>query len=119
MSETIPLWLPIAYTLFLLVLVPAMARAQDRAQALQRSRRALEEMVVEGIGIDPHNQPLVLLRDADRKTFLPIWIGPFEADAIALAAHFKAPILVSRELLDKVGQSLEQPVQPRPGEVRL
>ena len=40
------------------------------------------------------------------------------SDAIALAIHFKAPMLVSSELLDKVGQSLDQ--QPRkPGELRL
>jgi bifunctional DNase/RNase len=40
------------------------------------------------------------------------------SDAIALAVHFKAPMLVSSELLDKVGQSLDQ--QPRrPGETRL
>ncbi|HYC48438.1 MAG TPA: bifunctional nuclease family protein [Burkholderiales bacterium] len=41
------------------------------------------------------------------------------SDAIALAAHFKAPVLVSRELLDKFGQSLEQPVKSKPGETRL
>ena len=40
------------------------------------------EMVVEGIGIDPRNQPLVLLRDEGRKTFVPIWIGPAEAVSI-------------------------------------
>jgi bifunctional DNase/RNase len=40
------------------------------------------------------------------------------SDAIALAIHFKAPMLVSSELLEKVGQSLDQ--QPRrPGETRL
>ena len=41
------------------------------------------------------------------------------SDAIALAIHFKAPMLVSRELLDKAGQSPEAPVVPRPGERRL
>ena len=45
---------------------------------------AMIEMVVEGIGIDPHNQPLVLLRDAERKTFVPIWIGPAEAVSIQM-----------------------------------
>ena len=40
------------------------------------------------------------------------------SDAIALAIHFKAPMLVSSDLLEKVGQSLDQ--QPRrPGETRL
>jgi len=41
------------------------------------------------------------------------------SDAIALAIHFKAPILVNRELLDKAGQSLDQPATPKPGERRL
>ena len=37
------------------------------------------------------------------------------SDAIALAIHFKAPVLVSRELLEKAGQPLEL----KPGERRL
>jgi hypothetical protein len=40
------------------------------------------------------------------------------SDAIALAIHFKAPVLVSSELLEKVGQSLDQAPR-RPGETRL
>jgi len=43
---------------------------------------AMIEMLVEGIGLDPENRPLVLLRDEDRKTFVPIWIGPAEAMSI-------------------------------------
>ena len=41
------------------------------------------------------------------------------SDAIALAAHFKAPVLVSKELLEKAGQPIGQPVTPKPGEMRL
>lgn len=41
------------------------------------------------------------------------------SDAIALAIHFKAPVLVSKELLEKAGQSLDQPAAPKPGERRL
>ena len=41
------------------------------------------------------------------------------SDAIALAIHFRAPILVNRELLDKAGQALDQPAAPKPGERRL
>lgn len=43
---------------------------------------AMIEMTVEGIGIDPQNNPLVLLRDEARSTFVPIWIGLSEAVAI-------------------------------------
>ena len=41
------------------------------------------------------------------------------SDAIALAIHFNAPILVSAELLDKAGQSLDEPATRKPGETRL
>ena len=41
------------------------------------------------------------------------------SDAIALAIHFKAPLLVSRETFEKAGQSLEAPHAPKPGERRL
>lgn len=43
------------------------------------------EMQVGGIGFDPRNlSPIVLLRDAEELNFLPIWIGVFEAAAIAM-----------------------------------
>ena len=49
------------------------------------------EMVVEGIGMDPHNNPLVLLRDEERKTFVPIWIGAAEAMSIQMELDNKQP----------------------------
>ena len=49
------------------------------------------EMTVEGIGIDPQNNPLVLLRDAERKTFVPIWIGPAEAISIQWELDHRQP----------------------------
>lgn len=42
------------------------------------------EMKVEGIGIDQQNNPLVLLRDETRRTFIPIWIGLSEAVSIQM-----------------------------------
>ena len=41
------------------------------------------------------------------------------SDAIALAIHFNAPMLVSRKLLDEVGRSLEDVAEPKAGETRL
>jgi uncharacterized protein len=52
---------------------------------------AMIEMTVEGIGIDPHNNPLVLLRDAERKMFVPIWIGPAEAISIQWELDHRQP----------------------------
>jgi bifunctional DNase/RNase len=41
------------------------------------------------------------------------------SDAIALAVHFKAPVLVSRELLEKTGKVLDEPAPVAPGGTRL
>ena len=44
----------------------------------------LLEMRVFGLAIDPfNNTPIIILKDADDKNVLPIWIGPLEASAIA------------------------------------
>ena len=41
------------------------------------------------------------------------------SDAIALAIHFKAPMLVSQDLVDKHGASLDDPQrEPKPGDLR-
>ena len=43
------------------------------------------KMDVKALIVDPiANVPVVILRDADEKNFLPIWVGVFEANAIAL-----------------------------------
>lgn len=52
---------------------------------------AMIEMTVEGIGIDPSNNPLVLLRDAERRVFVPIWIGHAEAVSIQMELDEKQP----------------------------
>ena len=42
-------------------------------------------MEVKALIVDPiANMPVVILRDDDEKNFLPIWVGVFEANAIAL-----------------------------------
>jgi len=44
----------------------------------------LLEMKVSGLTIDPFtNVPIVILKDADEKNVLPVWIGVLEASAIA------------------------------------
>ena len=43
------------------------------------------KMIVKALIVDPiANMPVVILRDAEDKNFLPIWVGVFEANAIAL-----------------------------------
>lgn len=43
---------------------------------------ALIEMTVEGIGMAPSDNPLILLRNADSQALLNIWVGPIEAISI-------------------------------------
>jgi bifunctional DNase/RNase len=43
------------------------------------------EMKVRGLALDPmSNMPMIILRDEEDKRSLPIWVGIFEANAIAL-----------------------------------
>jgi uncharacterized protein len=45
----------------------------------------LNEMVVESVRVHMlSSQHVVILRDAARERYLPIWIGPWEANAIAM-----------------------------------
>ena len=43
------------------------------------------EMIIRGLMMDPvTNMPIVILKDLDDNTLLPIWVGVYEANAIAL-----------------------------------
>lgn len=59
------------------------------------------QMEIGGLGFDPRNlSPLVLLRDQEERNFLPIWIGIFEAAAIAMEMqNFKPPRPMTHDLL--------------------
>ena len=49
-------------------------------------------MRVKGLMLDPSSKtPIVLLQEADSERFLPIWIGVFEANAIALSLEGLEP----------------------------
>ena len=52
----------------------------------------LVEMFIKGLMIDPvTSMPIVILRDADNQRTLPIWVGPVEANAIALQIENVSP----------------------------
>ena len=52
----------------------------------------LVEMQIKGLMLDPvTNVPIVILRDADGQRVLPIWVGPTEANAIALQIENLSP----------------------------
>ena len=50
------------------------------------------EMTIKGLMVDPvTNMPIVILHDKEGKRVLPIWVGIFEANAIALQIENVAP----------------------------
>jgi uncharacterized protein len=74
----------------------------------------LIEMQVKGLMIDPvQSVPIIILRDADNQRALPIWVGPVEANAIALQIENVAPARpmthdLLRNLLEELGASLRR-----------
>jgi len=73
---------------------------------------ALVKMEIKGLLMDPvSNMPVVILRDADDGLFLPIWVGLFEANAIALEMEkIATPRPMTHDLLKNVLSELEAQV---------
>src|SRR5215475_5792968 len=71
------------------------------------------EMSIKGLMVDPiTNMPIVILRDKDGQKVLPIWVGIFEANAIALQIENVAtPRPMTHDLLRNVIQDLNATVQ--------
>jgi uncharacterized protein len=76
----------------------------------------LVEMWIKGLMIDPvQNVPIVILRDAENQRALPIWVGPVEANAIALQIENVSPARplthdLLRNLLQELGATLARVV---------
>ncbi len=70
------------------------------------------EMQLGGLGFDPKNMsPIVLLKDMEERNFLPIWIGMFEAAAIAMELQeFKPPRPMTHDLMAKIITDLKAKV---------
>jgi bifunctional DNase/RNase len=62
------------------------------------------KMEIKGLLMDPvSNMPVVILRDRDDGMFLPIWVGIFEANAIALEMEkIATPRPMTHDLLKNV-----------------
>ncbi len=71
------------------------------------------EMTIKGLMVDPiTNMPIVILRDEDGERVLPIWVGIFEANAIALQIENVAtPRPMTHDLLRNVIQDLKAAVE--------
>ena len=66
-------------------------------------------MSIKGLMLDPmSNSPIVVLKDDDEKLFLPIWVGIFEANAIALQLeNITTPRPMTHDLLREMIQRLD------------
>jgi bifunctional DNase/RNase len=75
---------------------------------------ALEiEMTIKGLMIDPiTNMPIIVLRDQEGQKVLPIWVGVFEANAIALQIeNVQTPRPMTHDLLKSVLDNLHAVVE--------
>ena len=67
------------------------------------------EMAIKGLMVDPiTNMPIIILRDRDGQRVLPIWVGIFEANAIALQMeNVSTPRPMTHDLLRNVIEDLK------------
>lgn len=70
-------------------------------------------MTLHGLVVDPSSKlPIVLLKQSGGSALLPIWIGSFEANAIALHLEgIEPPRPLTHDLLASVLQNLDATVQ--------
>jgi bifunctional DNase/RNase len=71
------------------------------------------EFSIKGMILDPvNNSPVVILQDKAETTILPIWIGIFEANAIALELeHIETPRPMTHDLIRSLLQHLDTGVE--------
>jgi len=71
------------------------------------------EMTIKGLMIDPiTNMPIIILRDQDGQRILPIWVGVFEANAIALQIeNVQTPRPMTHDLLKNIIDDLSAQVE--------
>jgi len=71
------------------------------------------EMSIKGLMVDPiSNMPIVILRDKEGGRTLPIWVGMFEANAIALQIeNIATPRPMTHDLLRNVIHDLKASVE--------
>lgn len=71
------------------------------------------EMTIKGLMVDPiTNMPIIVLRDQEGQRLLPIWVGVFEANAIALQIEeVQTPRPMTHDLLKNVINDLAARVE--------
>jgi hypothetical protein len=74
-----------------------------------RKNKDLIKMTLEGVRIEiPSNKPILLLKEENGNRYLPIWIGPYEASAIALElSNLKTPRPMTHDLIINIINNLK------------
>jgi bifunctional DNase/RNase len=83
------------------------------APNVRREQATLIEMTIKGLMVDPiTNMPIVILKDKQGDRVLPIWVGIFEANAIALQIENVAtPRPMTHDLLRNIISDLDGRVE--------
>lgn len=74
------------------------------------------EVKIRALMMDPNSgSPIIILKDVNSETMLPIWVGPYEANAIALEIEKIAPQRpmthdLLRNLITEMGARVERVV---------
>ena len=76
------------------------------------------EMAIDSIRVSPMNyQRVVILKEKDADRYLPIWIGPAEADAIAVKLQdLSVPRPLTHDLLGVIIDALGGTIKLYPGQ---
>jgi uncharacterized protein len=76
---------------------------------MEKENNNLIKMNLEGVRIElPSQKPIILLKENKGNRYLPIWIGPFEASAIALEmSHIKMPRPMTHDLIINIIRNLK------------
>ena len=90
-----------------------MKTASERGNPAATAATAEVEMQIRGLMIDPlTNMPVVVLKDMASDAVLPIWVGIFEANAIALELEKTAmPRPMTHDLLRNMARGLNAVVR--------
>jgi len=85
----------------------------EHGDSTAAAAKAEVEMQIRGLMIDPlTNMPIVVLKDVASDTVLPIWVGIFEANAIALELEKTAtPRPMTHDLMRNMARGLNAVVR--------
>jgi bifunctional DNase/RNase len=85
----------------------------EHGDATVAAAKAEVEMQIRGLMIDPlTNMPIIVLKDVASDTVLPIWVGIFEANAIALELDKTAtPRPMTHDLMRNMARGLNAVVR--------